>query len=405
MISTSGSTIASYKYAHAHAHSHAHSHAHAHAHAHAHSHAHSHAHAHAHAHAHSYAHTPVRPSCTLLRCKKHCRLQLLPHPYGRSHTCTTPQPPLHQRIPYPPSPTCFPHPTQPPHTHPLNPPSSAFNAPSNNPLLASTQPSPPAPILTACNPFLSPSLPCHALQTLWADFTCGDGTCNRPFQYPAFGRFGCEADCGSFPNLTSIIIRFSSQLHSQQAAEQSSWNLCMAPQRFPQGEADFSVPMDVPDGDWVVVLNAPFGGIRGTLHAAPPGTRRMATLGLSSTVELAAWGYCAHAHDDAEEDGGQIRVIGTAAAAAAAGTDICRDTCVRLATCLPEACDRTFTEREVAGAFVDCARMCIIAPAAIAPYEAASCPVADMPTIFPNTPCNASASNSSAHTSRFRRRK
>ncbi|CAI5986314.1 unnamed protein product [Closterium sp. NIES-65] len=239
------------------------------------------------------------------------------------------------------------------------------------------------------------------IQTLWADFTCGDGTCNRPFQYPAFGRFGCQADCGTFPNLTSVVVRLSSQLHTQEAAEQSSWNLCMvnpvslcwyeAPQPFPQGEVDSSVPLDIPDGDWVVVLNAPLGGIRGTLHAAPPGTRRLAAVGSSSTVELASWGYCAHGKDGAETDGSGAAVDDAGSAGAVAGSDICRYTCVRLATCLPEACHRTFTEREVAGAFVDCARMCIIAPAAISPYAASSCPFPDMPTIFPNTPCNASA--------------
>ncbi|CAI5509659.1 unnamed protein product [Closterium sp. Naga37s-1] len=258
------------------------------------------------------------------------------------------------------------------------------------------------------------------IQTLWADLTCGDGLCNYPLQYPAFGRFGCEADCGTFPNLTAVAVHLSSQLHSQQAAEQSSWNLCMVnpvslcwyetPQPFPQGEAHVLIPMHIPDGDWVVVLNAPFGGIRGSLHTAPPGTQRMATLGSSSTVELAAWGYCTHAHDDTQQQDGSAMgdaddQAGATGAGDAAGADSCRDTCVRLATCLPEACDRTFTEQEVAGAFVDCARMCIVAPATITHYESISCPMTDMPTIFPNTPCNVSASNSLAHTSRFRRRK
>ncbi|CAI5512458.1 unnamed protein product [Closterium sp. Naga37s-1] len=171
------------------------------------------------------------------------------------------------------------------------------------------------------------------IQTLWADFTCGDGTCNRPFQYPAFGRFGCQADCGTFPNLTSVVVHLSSQLHTQQAAEQSSWNLCM-----------------------------------------------VNPVSLCCTVELASWGYCAHGKDGAETDGSAAVAAGGQAgeggsAGAVTGNDICRDTCVRLATCLPEACGRTFTEREVAGAFVDCARMCIVAPAAIAPYESTSCPI------------------------------
>ncbi|GJP79153.1 hypothetical protein CLOP_g9398 [Closterium sp. NIES-67] len=250
------------------------------------------------------------------------------------------------------------------------------------------------------------------IQTLWADFTCGDGTCQRPFQFPAFGRFGCKADCGTFPNLTSVVVSFSSELDSQHADQASSWNLCMvnpvslcwydAMQPFPLGEADFSVPMDIPDGDWVVVLNAPAGGIRGTLHAPPPGTRRFSTIGSASTVELASWGHCTH--DDDVDAANQTGLSGSDAAAA---PDACRDTCVGLVvTCLPAACHRAFTEREVAGAFVDCARMCIVSPTTITLYAASPCPTADMGSLFPNTQCNTSApaSNSTAGTSRFNHR-
>ncbi|CAI5523186.1 unnamed protein product [Closterium sp. Naga37s-1] len=45
------------------------------------------------------------------------------------------------------------------------------------------------------------------------------------------------------------------------------------------------------------------------------------------------------------------------------------------ATCLPAACRRAFTEREVAGAFVDCARMCVVAPATITRYAATPYPL------------------------------
>ncbi|GJP56723.1 hypothetical protein CLOM_g15776 [Closterium sp. NIES-68] len=243
------------------------------------------------------------------------------------------------------------------------------------------------------------------IQNVWADFTCGDGTCHRPFQFPAFGRFGCEADCGTFPNLTSVVVRFSSQLDTQQAAEESSWNLCMVNpvslcwyeslQPFPRGEADLSIPMDIPDGEWTVVLNAPAGGIRGTVHAPPPGTRRFSVIGSANTVELAAWGYCAH-DDDADDANG----TGSAAA-----SDVCRDTCVSLVACLPAACSRAFTEREVAGAFVDCARMCIVSPATITLYAGNPCPVPDIATVFSNTPCNVSGFNSTARISRLARRK
>ncbi|CAI5468681.1 unnamed protein product [Closterium sp. Yama58-4] len=248
------------------------------------------------------------------------------------------------------------------------------------------------------------------VQSLWADPTCGDGSCDRPFQFPAFGRFGCEADCGMFPNLTSVVVRFSSHLDTQQAIDESSWNLCMvnpvslcwyeAFQPFPRGEAETSVALDIPDGDWVVVLNAPAGGIRGTVHVAPPGTRRLSVVGAASTIELASWGSCAL--DDGAVAANQTEPSG---GATVAPSDICRDTCARLVACLPATCGREFTEREVAGAFVDCARMCIIAPSSITTYAASPCPMPEIASVFSNTPCNVSGSDSTVHVSAGNRRK
>ncbi|CAI5484993.1 unnamed protein product [Closterium sp. Yama58-4] len=272
---------------------------------------------------------------------------------------------------------------------------------------------PPGMSQDASNTFNGPDdfyswLNTSIVQTLWADPTCGDGSCDRPFQFPAFGRFGCQADCGTFPNLTSIVIRFSSHLDTQQAVDDSSWNLCMVGpvslcwyetyQPFPRGDTEVSVAVDIPDGDWVVVLNAPAGGIRGTVHAPPPGTQRLSVVGAASTVQLVAWGSCSLedglASTNQTEPGG---------GAAGASPDICRDTCERLVACLPTTCGRAFTEREVAGAFVDCARMCIVAPSTITSYANASCPTPDIASLFANTPCN--VSDSAVHSSGDNRRK
>ncbi|CAI5951940.1 unnamed protein product [Closterium sp. NIES-64] len=227
--------------------------------------------------------------------------------------------------------------------------------------------------------------------SLWADPTCGDGSCDRPFQFPAFGRFGCEADCGTFPNLTTVVVRFSSHLDTQQAVDGSSWNLCMVDpvslcwyesfQPFPRGEAEVSVALDIPDGDWVVVLNAPAGGIRGNVHAPPPGTQRLAVVGAASTIELAAWGSCA-----LEDDVDAANQTQPGGGVAGAAPDICRDVSMPLldvlpllVACLPATCGRAFTEREVAGAFVDCARMCIVVPSSITSFASSTCP---MPIAF-----------------------
>ncbi|CAI5951941.1 unnamed protein product [Closterium sp. NIES-64] len=286
-------------------------------------------------------------------------------------------------------------------------------------------------LIGSCAPHCPPLSP-PPLQKLWVDPTCGSGTCDRPFQYPAFGRFGCEADCGIFPSLTSIVIRLSSQLDTQQAADESSWNLCMVNpvslcwyarpppaalifllspscvlippyatpcmsamrcgairyeefQPFRVGDTEVSVALDIPDGDWVVVLNAPAGGIRGTVHAPPPGMRRFSVVGAASTIELAAWGYCTH--DDDVDAANQALPSG---GAGGSPPDVCRDTCARLVLCLPATCGRAFTEREVAGTFVDCARMCIVAPSSITTYADTPCPMPEIATLFSNIPCNVS---------------
>ncbi|CAI5998391.1 unnamed protein product, partial [Closterium sp. NIES-64] len=80
-------------------------------------------------------------------------------------------------------------------------------------------------------------------------------------------------------------------------------------------------------------------------------------------------------------------------------------TCARLVACLPATCGRAFTEREVAGAFVDCARMCIIAPSSITTYAAAPCPMPEIASMFSNTPCNVSGSDATGRVSGGNRRK
>ncbi|CAI6004768.1 unnamed protein product [Closterium sp. NIES-65] len=118
----------------------------------------------------------------------------------------------------------------------------------------------------------------------WQDPPCGDGTCDQPFEFPAFGRFGCEADCGTFPNLTSVSIHFTTSFSSNEALAASSWNLCMQspislcwhalPQPFLVLHAQFSLALDIPDGQWALLITAPMGGVQGVLQAQKPGIAR-----------------------------------------------------------------------------------------------------------------------------------
>ena len=41
---------------------------------------------------------------------------------------------------------------------------------------------------------------------LFQDAVCGDGICQEPEEQPGVGRFGCTADCGSFPANQKLTI-------------------------------------------------------------------------------------------------------------------------------------------------------------------------------------------------------
>ena len=56
---------------------------------------------------------------------------------------------------------------------------------------------------------------------------CGDGSCEPPFEYPGFGRFGCASDCGTFTNVTPVAVAFSTNFDNEEDMANSSWNLCM----------------------------------------------------------------------------------------------------------------------------------------------------------------------------------
>ena len=64
-------------------------------------------------------------------------------------------------------------------------------------------------------------------QVVGAAPPCGDGACEPPFEFPAFGRFGCKADCGTFTNVTPIVYSIDTNFPDEGARSAASWNLCM----------------------------------------------------------------------------------------------------------------------------------------------------------------------------------
>jgi len=53
---------------------------------------------------------------------------------------------------------------------------------------------------------------------IFKDPVCGDGVCEDPLEYAGFGRYGCESDCGRFPNTTTTFVNFEDPLASNPAA-------------------------------------------------------------------------------------------------------------------------------------------------------------------------------------------
>lgn len=78
------------------------------------------------------------------------------------------------------------------------------------------------------------------LDNTWSDPVCGDGTCEFPYEFPSYGRFGCQADCGRLattePDAAQLRIEiyadfthYSSSLSATELMVKSSWNLCPVP--------------------------------------------------------------------------------------------------------------------------------------------------------------------------------
>uniref|UniRef100_A0A7S0STQ1 LamG-like jellyroll fold domain-containing protein n=1 Tax=Mantoniella antarctica TaxID=81844 RepID=A0A7S0STQ1_9CHLO len=71
----------------------------------------------------------------------------------------------------------------------------------------------------------------HAAIPVWVNEVCGDGVCNEPFEYPAYGRFGCRSDCGTNTRLVTMLLQiradFRDDLYSPLALmTAASWNMC-----------------------------------------------------------------------------------------------------------------------------------------------------------------------------------
>lgn len=68
---------------------------------------------------------------------------------------------------------------------------------------------------------------------IWQDAVCGDDKCQWPWEFPAFGRFGCKADCGIETNTKKILFQLKANfggeisLSPRTLMSNVRWNVCL----------------------------------------------------------------------------------------------------------------------------------------------------------------------------------
>lgn len=76
-------------------------------------------------------------------------------------------------------------------------------------------------------------LEASVVRPIFAPRTCGDGLCERPFEFPAFGRFGCAADCG-LADTASVAVVLSADYTGLDFSDAAALlSLCAAPPNSP----------------------------------------------------------------------------------------------------------------------------------------------------------------------------
>jgi hypothetical protein len=73
----------------------------------------------------------------------------------------------------------------------------------------------------------------NIIQPVWKDPVCGDSKCEWPWEFPAYGPFGCRADCGLNPNTSAVLVVVSADftahpsLSPKMLMKYAKWNLCL----------------------------------------------------------------------------------------------------------------------------------------------------------------------------------
>uniref|UniRef100_A0A061REY9 Polycystin cation channel family n=3 Tax=Tetraselmis sp. GSL018 TaxID=582737 RepID=A0A061REY9_9CHLO len=130
----------------------------------------------------------------------------------------------------------------------------------------------------------------NILEPTWKDPVCGDQKCEYPWEFPAYGRFGCKADCGMQQNLTRILVVVQHDFTGHPTANPrvlmaaAKWNMCLRDEsRRARGEADLCwfendqgfttvagnrlETADIIDGTWYIKVTGDYSGrISGAIY-------------------------------------------------------------------------------------------------------------------------------------------
>ncbi|EKX35677.1 hypothetical protein GUITHDRAFT_146313 [Guillardia theta CCMP2712] len=109
------------------------------------------------------------------------------------------------------------------------------------------------------------------LNRVFKDRVCGDGVCDRPAEFPGFGRFGCIPDCGKYPNLTTVSLSLRDVIAD--SGTLLGWDLTLSDSSLDPSRSKFTyniysytmnvfekdiynetVSFELPDGEYTLVL-------------------------------------------------------------------------------------------------------------------------------------------------------
>ena len=122
------------------------------------------------------------------------------------------------------------------------------------------------------------------VEPIWTEAPCGDGVCSAPYEFPAFGRFGCKADCGSATNIISFVIHIQTRFGNSIAVSalelmsQASWNLCLQDpgryandlpdlcwyekdKKFSEVNSNELIRLDIISGNWYIHIKGDHLGL------------------------------------------------------------------------------------------------------------------------------------------------